>query len=234
MDASLPLGSRLLTNLKAPGLEQRGSGAFFYTLERKVIRVATGKNTGARGLTPKQQRFVEEYLVDLNGTQAATRAGYSRKTAGHIAIELLRNPAIAAALKERRECLSKETGITQKRVLDELAAIAFAKGTDFVSISHGLVHVLDTADMPADKLPAIASIKDGQCGIEVKLHDKVRALELLGKYLALFDNKPTADETKENNLFDAISNAAKEAVDTNDIPELQPEADANADLVEKA
>lgn len=198
------------------------------------MRVATDKTKASRGLTPKQQRFVEEYLVDLNGTQAATRAGYSQKTAGHIAIELLRNPTIAAALKERRDCLSKETGITQKRVLDELAAIAFAKGTDFVTISHGIVHVLDTEDIPGDKLPAIAAIKDGQCGIEVKLHDKVRALELLGKHLALFDNGPAADETKENNLFDAIANAAKEAVDLNEISELQPEADADADVVEKA
>lgn len=76
-------------------------------------------------LTAKQRRFVDEYLIDLNATQAAIRAGYSPKRADAIGYENLRKPdiadAVSAAMKEREE----RTHITQDRVLQELARIAF-------------------------------------------------------------------------------------------------------------
>jgi len=77
-------------------------------------------------LTDKQQRFVKEYLVDLNATQAAIRAGYSQKTAGSIGEENLRKPEIAAAIQEAMEARSRRTEITADRVLQELAKIGFA------------------------------------------------------------------------------------------------------------
>lgn len=187
----------------------------------------------AKELTPKQQRFIDEYLVDLNGTQAAIRAGYSPKTAREQATRLLANVRVAAELQKRRERLKNKLEISQERVLAELAAIAFANGADFVTIRGGTVHVVDTEHVDQEKLPAIAGIKEGLYGVEIKLHDKVRALELIGKHLNLFDGQSAADDLKENNLFDAIAAAAKEAVDTSEIPELQPPADADSDLVEK-
>lgn len=82
--------------------------------------------TGKRKLTPKQQRFVEEYLVDLNATQAAIRAGYSKGTARQQACKLLTNINIEAAVGRGKAKKSERTGITAQRVLDEIARIAFA------------------------------------------------------------------------------------------------------------
>lgn len=78
-----------------------------------------------RGLTPKQTRFVDEYLVDLNATQAAIRAGYSAKTADAIGRENLGKPLVAAAVAARKKARAERTQITADRVLLELARIAF-------------------------------------------------------------------------------------------------------------
>lgn len=76
-------------------------------------------------ISPKQQRFVEEYLIDLNATQAAIRAGYSPKTAQEQASRLLSNVMVAEAVRKAQEERSRRTGITQDRVLQELARLAF-------------------------------------------------------------------------------------------------------------
>ena len=135
-------------------------------------------------LNDKQKRFVDEYLVDLNATAAAKRAGYSEKTAYSMGQRLLKklNPS---RYPKRQAKLRGKLEITQERVLEELAAIAFANGTDFATITHnGLVRLTPTDEVPEEKKKAVASIKEGQYGTEIKLHDKVRALELLGKHLA--------------------------------------------------
>lgn len=76
-------------------------------------------------LTPKQQRFIEEYLVDLNATQAAIRAGYSKNGAVTAASRCMANVNILAVLAEKREKLSQDTGITVERVLKGYAKLAF-------------------------------------------------------------------------------------------------------------
>lgn len=70
-----------------------------------------------RKLTPKQERFVEEYLVDLNGSAAARRAGYSEKTSGPIAQQLLAKTSIQEAIAARRAERSERTGITADEVV---------------------------------------------------------------------------------------------------------------------
>ena len=76
-------------------------------------------------LTPKQERFIQEYLIDLNATQAALRAGYSKNTAGSIGVENLTKPLIMVEITKGKEKLSKRTEITQERVLREYAVLAF-------------------------------------------------------------------------------------------------------------
>ena len=79
----------------------------------------------ANKLTPKQRRFIDEYLIDLNATQAAIRAGYSEKTAYSIGLQNLKKLEIQAEIQKRRNRLQSKLEITQERVLQELAAIAF-------------------------------------------------------------------------------------------------------------
>ena len=138
-------------------------------------------------LTEKQKKFCDEYLVDCNATQAAIRAGYSPKTAYSIGEENLRKPELQAEIQKRKIELQNKLEITQEKVLQELASIAFANGADFAKIEdNDTVKMIPTDKLSSEKLPAIAGIKVNQYGVEVKLHDKVKALELLGKYLGTF------------------------------------------------
>lgn len=187
----------------------------------------------ANKLTPKQRRFIDEYLIDLNATQAAIRAGYSEKTAYSIGLQNLKKLEIQAEIQKRRNRLQNKLEITQERVLQELAAIAFANGADYAKVvNSGLlptVEMIPTKELPSEKLPAIAGIKANQYGVEVKLHDKVKALELLGKYLGTFDGGPAQEQT-ENNLFEAIDSIGEEGFD--DLPEIQQAAENDAAMVE--
>ena len=184
-------------------------------------------------LTEKQKRFVAEYLVDLNATAAAKRAGYSEKSASRIAIELLNKTQVSEEIQKRRGELQSKLKITQETVLQELAAIAFANGTDFVTVTGaGLLDVKPTSQVSKEKLPAIAGIKYSQLGIEIKLHDKVRALELLGKHLGVFATGGSAAAAEENNIFEVIEQSTREEIDTNEIPEIEPPAEPGDDVVE--
>lgn len=143
-------------------------------------------------LREKQQRFVDEYLIDLNGTQAAIRAGYSAKTANEQASRLLANVSVQQAISEKMAERSKRTGVNQDRVVLELAKIAFLKMTDVVDKNGNIKD-----DASEDDLSCIESIKykhsDTDTGSsterEVKTASKLKALELLGKHLGMWDDK---------------------------------------------
>lgn len=144
-------------------------------------------------LTEKQQRFVDEYLIDLNATQAAIRAGYSVESARDIGCENLTKPNIQQAIAKAMAERSKRTGINQDRVVLELAKIAFVKMTDVVDPDTG--EILPNAS--DDDLACIESMKfkqsDNQYGgsieREVKLSPKMKALELLGRHLGMWNDK---------------------------------------------
>lgn len=184
-------------------------------------------------LTEKQKRFVAEYLVDLNATQAAIRAGYSPKTANRIGSQNLSKVDVQTEIEKRRASLRNKLEITQEKVIEELAAVAFANGTDFATITHnGLVRLTPTDEVPEEKKKAVASIKEGQYGTEIKLHDKVRALELLGKHLGVFDANNGSANEQENNIFEVIEESTREEIGTDEIPEIEPPAKPGHDLVE--
>ena len=184
-------------------------------------------------LNERQKRFVQEYLVDLNATAAAKRAGYSQRTAKSQGQRLLTNVDIQAAIQKRQEKLQGKLEITQERVLEELAAVAFANGTDFATITKsGMVRIIPTEDVAEDKRKAVAGIKEGQWGTEIKLHDKVRALELLGKHLGVFDSNNASTNQETNNIFEVINQSTGEELDTSEISEIEPPSEPGNDLVE--
>lgn len=169
-------------------------------------------------LTAKQKRFIEEYLVDLNATQAAIRAGYSKKTAAAIGAENLEKPHIAAEIQRRMAERQKRTEVTQDRVVKELARLAFANAADFVTVrKHDMVLgdgsvvavdgavVKDTSELTADQQAAIAGIKQGANGVELKLCDKLKALELLGRHMGMFTDKLDVQTAVTANPFAELS-----------------------------
>lgn len=150
-------------------------------------------------LTDKQQRFVDEYLIDLNATQAAIRAGYSVKTANEKGSQLLSNERIQKRISIAMAERSKRTGVNQDRVVLELAKIAFVKMTDIVD-SNGKIKENATDD----DLSCIESVKykhsDTDTGYsierEVKIGSKLKALELLGKHLGMWNDKLDVNITR--------------------------------------
>ena len=140
-------------------------------------------------LTDKQKKFIDEYLVDLNATQAAIRAGYKEKTAYRTGAENLRKPQIQREIQKRMQERQQRTEVTQDMVVKELAAIAFARATDYAEVKGGTVHIKDTNSLSEQQIRAIAGIKDGKFGIEMKLNDKEKALELLGRHLGMWNDK---------------------------------------------
>lgn len=152
--------------------------------------------TGKRKLTPKQERFVAEYLVDLNATQAAIRAGYSPKDADVQGPRLLGNVGIAAAVAKAKEKRNARVEITQDRVLEELAILAFSDVTHYVVDDAGYVKLADDAPPGANR--AISSIKrhinmddkgNTLVDAEIKLWDKPGPLKLAGRHVGLFPDR---------------------------------------------
>lgn len=155
-------------------------------------------------LNDQQQKFVDEYLVDLNATQAAIRAGYSEKTAAEMGYENLRKPHIATALQERRIKLSENTGITPERVLTELAKLGFSdirkaikwgclgarvnSDTEDVEVENA-VELIGSSEIDDETAAAIQEISQGANGIKLKMYDKKGALVDIGRHLGMFDDK---------------------------------------------
>ena len=166
-------------------------------------------------LTAKQKRFIEEYLIDLNATQAAIRAGYSPHTAKEIGYENLTKPYIRAHVDKAMAERSKRTGINAERVVIELARIGLINPGKLINFDEATVR----ADATEDDLAAVQSVKvktipteDGDIvEREVRLYDKNRALELLGKHLGIFtDNVKVSGEIEGLNKLSSILDQLKE------------------------
>lgn len=132
----------------------------------------------AKQLTEKQKRFCDEYLIDLNATQAAIRAGYSPKTAYSMGQRLLKDVDLQAIIHQSMRERQKRTEITQDYVLSRLKEI-----TDSAA-----------SDTPDSNL---------------KYANQIKALELLGKHLGMFDKRGTEAQAAENNLMEAVTESIK-------------------------
>lgn len=164
-----------------------------------------------RSLTPKQERFIEEYIIDLNGTQAAIRAGYSPSTAVEQASRLLKNVKVAVKVSQERALKVAHAGVTADMVREGLRKIAMADprkamkwgsrylrpaATDeFVGeVAEQALYVTDVELIPSDELDddtafAISEVTMTANGPRIKFHDKRAALVDLGKDLGLFKDR---------------------------------------------
>ena len=129
-------------------------------------------------LTPKQQRFVEEYLIDLNATQAAIRAGYSEKTANEQGSRLLANVSISEAIAEAKNKRAERTEITQDYVLSNIQKVIERC-------------MQQEAVQARDGSPLLVEGPEGNlaCLFEFKEAGALKGLELLGKHLGMFKDK---------------------------------------------
>ena len=155
---------------------------------------------------PKYEAFCQEYMKDLNGAQAAIRAGYSEKGANVKGAQLLAIVSISERIKELMQDRQQRTQVTADMVIAELAKIGFHNVQDFVN---GGNSILELKHLDANKTAAVSSVKttlkaDGDLVSEVKFHDKVAALEKLGKHLGIFerDNKQKTEITIKRVGFD--------------------------------
>jgi phage terminase small subunit len=168
-------------------------------------------------LTPKQQAFVAEYLIDLNATQAAIRAGYSAETANEQGSRLLANVSVKAAVESAMEERASRTQITADRVLTELAKLGFSdirravkwhsqvnvaavdSDADMEALaSEGAirfavanqVELISSGDIDDDTAAAIAEVSQSSTGaLKIKFHDKKGALVDIGRHLGMFNDK---------------------------------------------
>lgn len=172
-------------------------------------------NKTTKKLTSKQQKFIDEYLVDLNATRAY-KAAYpkckSDEAANAASSRLLRNVKVQEQIAKEQNEIQARTKVTQDRVIQELAKVAFSNATDFAEIvtrpikhrywdetkkeyvyEDGDVYeqdivLKDTKQLTEDQKAAIASIKNTKHGISVEHFNKVEALHLLGQHLGMFKN----------------------------------------------
>ncbi|MGE5483684.1 MAG: terminase small subunit [Ignavibacteriales bacterium] len=141
-------------------------------------------------LTRKQELFVKEYLIDLNATQAAIRAGYSKRNADKIGPELLQKPQIQAAIQAAMKEREARTEVTQDMVLQHLRKIAFGDLKDFVKFGPDGVEIKDCEEVDGTVLAEVSESKtEKSTNVRVKMPDKLKALELLGRHLGMFRDK---------------------------------------------
>ena len=154
-------------------------------------------------ITDKMKRFINEYLVDFNATQAAIRAGYSESTAQEQSSQLLARPDIRALIAEGQKAIAERTQTFQDSAVEELKIVGFSDLADFLTVKEGgIVEQKSFDQLTKEQTKCIKKIKqtvrtshssDGTilhqtATLEIELHDKLKALELLGRHLGMFND----------------------------------------------
>lgn len=171
-------------------------------------------------LTDKQELFAKEYIVDLNATQAAIRAGYSENTSRQMGAENLTKPVIQEFIQRLMNERSKRTEITADMVLKEYAKLGFSNITDYLKVEeremttesgtmamYKTIDIFETDKIDRSKLDAVAEIKQTKEGISIKLHDKKGALDSIARHLGMFTEKVKIEGTiSVEKMIEAIKN----------------------------
>ena len=173
-------------------------------------------------LTDKQEKFCQEYIIDLNATQAAIRSGYSEKTARSQGQRLLTNVDIQERIAELQKEWKESIELRKEDVINEVRSLAFARVTDVANIvikdvvvGHDesgnpieremeTVEFKETENLPDNVKASIASIGMGRNGIVLKMHDKSANLDKLMRYLGMYDED---ESNKQPNVINVNINS---------------------------
>lgn len=163
-------------------------------------------------LSPKQRRFVGEYMVDLNATQAAIRAGYSAKTAKAQSSQLLSKPQIAEAIAAEQSARSERTKITADWVLTRLMAEADADVADLYTAEGALKPVYEWPEIWRKGLVAGLDVEEIKAegvtiGVirKIKLSDRIKRIELIGKHVSVQAFSEKLDAKVTHSVDDSVS-----------------------------
>jgi len=167
-------------------------------------------------LTPKQAKFIEEFLVDLNATQAAIRAGYSKETAKQIASENLTKPDVQDALQKHFKRRQEKFEITEERIVKELAAIAFGHIGLVAEWGEEYMNAIPKEHMDVEAMKYLDSVEKITIGEDVEkvvvktlANQKVKSLQLLGEHLGMWGGVRGASQ-EDDPLKDALSELDEE------------------------
>lgn len=147
-------------------------------------------------LTEKQKFFCREYLRDFNATQAAIRAGYSPKTAKQIAAENLSKLDLRRYIRALADNLNEQTDNDIRRIIIELQLIAYGSLKDVADWDCNGITLKNSDDIE-ESSRIVSELSDSpKFGMKIKMHDKIKALELLGKYHKIFSDKEEKNDNK--------------------------------------
>jgi phage terminase small subunit len=199
--------------------------------ERTRLR---GKAVGfTDGLTERERRFVEEYPKDLNGAAAVRRAGYSAKGASVKANSLLSKPKILVELRKEQKRIAERQSVKTNHILKELATIAYSNIGRFIELRNGSLQLVDSAYLTLEDLSCVREISEqpGKYGtiVKFKLHDKLRALNMLAEYAGILGRAAKGPEKEEP---EEVGKRVRDAVETlfESVPEL-PERELPGNVV---
>ena len=191
-------------------------------------------------MTDAQKRFCDEYLIDLNATRAYKVAYPNCKkddTARANSSRLLTKANIQEYIAEKQKEIEKRTEVTQDMVIKELSAIAFSKASDYAKLKRMKrnipifdgenivdykeeeyigIEFTPTEELNEEQKKALSGIKQGKFGLEVNSCDKVRALELLGRHLGIFNDKLDVNVKEKEEKIDAISDILNQMQNVDD------------------
>lgn len=179
-------------------------GAFCYAMEQR----------GGKLMKENHKIFADEYLIDFNATRAYlaaypnTKSNATARTNGG---RLLANADIAKYIEERKRDREERTEIKQDGVLQELAVVAFANIFDYMQMVDGEWVGVSPDNIPKELMGAVADIKETKSGFVYKLHDKMKALELIGRHLGMWNDKvEVKGMDSEKSKLDSLISQMKE------------------------